>query len=362
MKKRIQVFLALIAIFSTIPLISHAQEVIEAEVISTNGSTILLEDEGGERYRIDSGPDTMIQNELSAGNKVTITALDDTLPKEEQTYIITGFVRIPALILLSLVFLGMLIAVNGKKAFLSLINLSATLAILFLGVTPLILKGYPPVWVTVIGGTIAMLVSIYISHGFTKKSHAAIVSIGVSLGAVGLLSSLFVDAASLTGFVSDEATLLSILNGAVSIKGLLLAGMIIGALGVLDDLTISQISLVKELLRANPNMHTKELLHAAHRVGHDHTSAMVNTLVLAYAGATFPLVMLIAIGEPPFDTLSNILNHELIATELVRTLVGSIGILCSMPISTLIAVRLYRGKAHHEPEETDHHGCSGHHH
>ena len=124
--------------------------------------------------------------------------------------------------------------------------------------------------------------------------------------------------------------------------GLLLAAIIIGTMGVLDDVAISQVSVVNELLEADRSMSTQKLFQATMRVGRDHTSAIVNTLVLAYLGASFPLVILLTSGQPPFDTFLNIINHEVIATEIVRTLIGSIGIIAIMPISSLIAISILK--------------------
>ena len=133
-------------------------------------------------------------------------------------------------------------------------------------------------------------------------------------------------------------------QGAINLQGLLLAGFIIGSLGVLDDLTISQVSTVQELYRLSPELTMREAYTRAMRVGVDHISSMVNTLFLAYAGVSLPLLLLFTFKQPPFLTLGQVLNHEVIATEIVRTLVGSIGLAVAVPITTLLAAYFYTKK------------------
>ena len=133
-------------------------------------------------------------------------------------------------------------------------------------------------------------------------------------------------------------------QGAINLQGLLLAGFIIGSLGVLDALTISQVSTVQELYRLSPELTMREAYTRAMRVGVDHISSMVNTLFLAYAGVSLPLLLLFTFKQPPFLTLGQVLNHEVIATEIVRTLVGSIGLAVAVPITTLLAAYFYTKK------------------
>lgn len=124
--------------------------------------------------------------------------------------------------------------------------------------------------------------------------------------------------------------------------GLFLAGTIVGTIGVLDDVVISQAAVVEELVDANPGLSRGELFRRAMRVGTDHTAAVVNTLFLAYAGASLPLLLLFSIQQPPFLTFRDVVNNELVASEIVRTLVGSIGLVLTVPITTALAVRFLK--------------------
>jgi len=140
----------------------------------------------------------------------------------------------------------------------------------------------------------------------------------------------------------EVAYLISIGKGNINLNGLLLAGIIIGALGVLDDIVISQIALVKELKSSNPEISNKEAFSRAMKVGVSHLGSMVNTLFLAYAGASLPLLILFSMKQPPFETFGQVINNEIIATEIVRSLTGSVGIVLAVPIATFLAVRFIK--------------------
>jgi len=185
------------------------------------------------------------------------------------------------------------------------------------------------------GSLIIIPVSFFLSHGINRKTLSAIAGTLIALTITGLLSYVFVEKAKLTGFASEEAGFLqNIMQGSVNIKGLLLAGIIIGVLGVLDDITISQSAIVFQLKEANSNFGFTQLYRRAMKVGQDHISSMVNTLVLVYTGAALPLLLLFIHNPHPF---SEIINYELIADEIVQTLVGSIGLILAVPITTAIA-------------------------
>jgi uncharacterized membrane protein len=157
-----------------------------------------------------------------------------------------------------------------------------------------------------------------------------------SLVVVGILSWVFTELTVLSG-LSEEAQYIRAFGGDLQFGGLLLAGIILGALGALDDMTVTQASAVAELHRADPTMGFRELFRAGSRIGRDHIASTVNTLALAYAGASLPLLLLFVEFDRP---LSRVLTSEVVATELVRTLVGSIGLVASVPLTTLLAARL----------------------
>jgi hypothetical protein len=184
-----------------------------------------------------------------------------------------------------------------------------------------------------------MLAALYLSHGPGPKTTAAVAGTALALGLTAAISAVFVELTSLTGLASEEAQNANFELGGVSMRGLLLAGVIIGGLGVLDDVTVSQASLVFELARANPATRAAELVRSALRVGRDHVAATVNTIFLAYAGAALPLLVLFFTVQQPLGT---VVTSEVVAVEIVRSLCGSIGLIAAVPLTTLLASALVR--------------------
>ena len=183
-----------------------------------------------------------------------------------------------------------------------------------------------------------MLVTIPLAHGLGVKTLAACVGTAISLVLTLILAESFTGLAHLTGLSSDEAIFLRATAGNdISLQGLVLAGMLIGALGVLDDVTVSQASTVLALQRANPGQHFGALFRGAISVGHDHVAATVNTLVLAYVGASLPVLLIFSFGGTSF---TDAINNEAVAEQVVAMLVGSIGLIAAVPITTALAALL----------------------
>lgn len=251
------------------------------------------------------------------------------------SYYISDYMRRDALIVLFAIFILVTLFITKWRGLMSLLGMAISFLIIFSFILPQISSGANPIEIAILGSLIIIPVSFFLSHGFNKKTLVAIVGTLIALIITGLLSSFFVEAAKLTGFASEEAGFLQVAKqGAINMKGLLLAGIIIGVLGVLDDITISQSSIVFQLKEANTRLSIDELYKRAMNVGQDHISSMVNTLILVYTGAALPLLLLFINNPHPF---SQIINYEIIADEIVRTLVGSIGLVLSVPITTFIA-------------------------
>jgi len=207
---------------------------------------------------------------------------------------------------------------------------------LFKFVLPQLISGQDPIKTSLIAAAFMIPLTFYISHGFSKKTHIAVISTFLTLIVTSLLAGYFSSQARLTGYVSEEAMFLQNLGSSTfNIYGLLVAGMILGVLGVLDDVTVAQAALVQELRAANPKLSKGQLFKQAMNVGTDHIASMVNTLVLVYVGASMPLLMLFVNSSKPFAEL---VNYEMIGEEVVRSLVGSIGLVLAVPITTLLAV------------------------
>jgi uncharacterized membrane protein len=252
------------------------------------------------------------------------------------SYYIADFIRRDSLVLLFFIFVMVTVVIARKRGLLSLIGMAVSFLVIFFIILPPISAGKNPVSIAIIGSCIIIPFSFLLSHGANKKTGVAILGTLISLIITGLLAAFFVDAAHLTGFTSEEAGFLQVAKqGTINMKGLLLAGIIIGALGVLDDITISQSAIVFQLHEVGKKLSFDELYKKAMQVGQDHISSMVNTLVLVYTGAALPLLLIFINNPHPF---ANIVNYEIIADEIVRTLVGSIGLVLAVPITTFIAV------------------------
>ena len=285
---------------------------------------------------------TLLDPELEVGDELRVirTDLGPGQPPgttEGPAWALSDFERRAPMLWLAIAFAALVIAFGRLRGALSLIGLAASLGVVVAFIVPAILDGTEPLAVAVVGSLAVMLLTIPLAHGLGPKCLAAMLGTTASLVLVALLALVFTELTNLTGLASEEPTLLSINDVDVSFKGLLLAGMVIGALGVLDDVTVSQASTVLALRRANPGLRFGELYSRAIEVGRDHVSATVNTLVLAYVGASLPVLLIFGSGELGFVEAVNV---ELVAQEVVATLVGSIGLIAAVPITTALAARL----------------------
>jgi uncharacterized membrane protein len=252
-------------------------------------------------------------------------------------YSFSDFDRRMPMLWLCVVFVVLLLASGRLHGLRALVGLVAGLLIVLKFVIPSIIEGNSAVGVALTGSLAVLLVTIPLSYGLRAKAIAAWLGTALSLLLAVWLASAFTHLAHLTGASSEEAVFISATESRISLKGLLLAGMVIGALGVLVDLTVSQASTVIALRRANPSFRFGQLFRGALEVGHDHIAATVNTLVFAYAGAALPVLLIFSIGGTPF---ADAVNSESVSEEIVATLVGSIGLIASMPITTALAALL----------------------
>ena len=250
-------------------------------------------------------------------------------------FFITDYVRRSSLAWLFIIFVVLAVAIGRWQGMTSLIGMGISFLVIFKFILPKISTGSDPVQIAILGSLAIIPATFLLSHGFNKKTWIAIGGTLIALIITGVLANIFVEGAKLTGFASEEAGFLQAYKpGLINIKGLLLAGIIIGVLGVLDDITVSQSAIVQQLKEANSKLKARELYKKAMSVGKDHIASMVNTLILVYTGAALPLLLLFVDNPHPF---SEIINYEIIADEVVRTLVGSIGLMLAVPITTFIA-------------------------
>ncbi len=261
-------------------------------------------------------------------------SLDTTLDVS-QIAIITR-VRDQAVLVIFVIFVAMVLLVNRFKGLRSLFALVLSFAVIFFIALPLLLKGIHPLLVTLSLMIFIIPVSFYLTHGVTKKTHVAVIGTVLSLFFSIILASAFISSTGITGTTSEEAGFLTVeLQDKINLSSLFLAGIIIGLLGTLDDVTITQAGIVFTLKKNKPEISRKELFLQAFAIGQDHISSMVNTLILVYAGASLPLLLLFVNNPHP---LSYVLSQEVIAEEVIRMMVSSTGLIFAAPVTTLLAV------------------------
>lgn len=273
------------------------------------------------------------QPNLEPGTAVWLTEMvADGTP----TYGFSDVKRVESLFLLAALFSLSVIVLSRWKGVAALAGLGSSILILAVFVLPAILLGSNPLAVAAVGAAAIAMASMGLAHGFNMRTAVALVGTVFALLLTAVLGVVFTNALSFTGVGTEDAWNLqnSSLDLAIDFKGLFLAGLVIGALGVLDDVTVTQAAAVWEVRRANPMSSIGELYAAGMRVGRDHVSATVNTLVLAYIGAAMPLFLILVLT---FNRLGQSINSELIAAEIVRSLVGGLGIISAIPITTILA-------------------------
>lgn len=270
--------------------------------------------------------------QLHEGQGVVVAYAPDA-PRDLQ-YSVTDVNRKLPLAVLAGIFAVAVVAVGRMKGVMALIALVVSFLILTFFILPAILEGSNPLVVAVVGSSAIMLIALYMCHGLSARTSVAVLGTLISLLLTGLLGSVFIGWASLSGNTDDNTGLIHGLYPEIDMSGLLLAGVIIGSLGVLDDVTVTQTSAVWELNQADPGMGPRALYRAGIRIGRDHIASVVNTLMLAYAGAALPLLLLFSIAQSSMGTVA---NSELVAEEIVRTLVGSIGLVAAVPLTTVLA-------------------------
>ena len=249
-------------------------------------------------------------------------------------YQFADFQRRAPLTWLAVAFFLVVVAFAKWRGLFAIIGVGVSMLVLVGFMLPALLESEPPVWVALVGTCAVALPALYLAHGISERTSVAVIGTVSSLLFICVLGLTFVHLTHLTGLVDEEVGFLQAFGGDLDFAGLLLAGLVIGALGVLDDVTVTQVAAVWELRVAQPAASGRELYRAGVRIGRDHIASTVNTLVLAYAGASLPLLLLFVSSEQHFG---DVITSEAIAAEIVRALVGSIGLVASVPITTGLA-------------------------
>lgn len=290
------------------------------------------------------------REKIQEGDEILVYEVD---MGETSRYFVADYNREKPIVLLLGLFVFFVVLVTKKWGVFAIIGMGYSFTIIFKFILPQILNGTDPLLVALAGSVLIAPVTFALSHGVNKKTIAGILGTFIALSITGLLAIIFTQMAHLSGFGSEESLFLQISQGSkLNMRGVYLAGIIIGTLGILDDVTISQASIVKQLKVANPNLKKTELYKLAMNVGHDHISSAVNTLVLVYTGASMPLLLIFLVSNQSFG---GAMNFQVITEEIVRTLVGSIGLVVAVPITTLLAAFMLDSEEEQKSEKTHAH-------
>jgi uncharacterized membrane protein len=299
--------------------------------------TVRLDDGTSVEARIPQGPGAP---EVSIGDNVVLTAEPDPADPAVIRYSLVDHQRGRPLALLVLLASAVIIGFGRWRGLAALAGLAISFGILLTFVLPGIRAGQPPLLMAVVGSAAIMFSVLYLTHGVSVQTSVAVLGTLVSLVITGVLGVFATSATHLTGFGDEEASRVATLLEGVDPRGLLLAGIIIGSLGVLDDVTVTQSATVTELAAANPTMTRRGLYRSATRIGRAHIASTVNTIVLAYAGASLPLLLLVVASG---NRVGTVLTSEFIAQEIVRSAVGTMGLVAAVPITTALAALVTAG-------------------
>ncbi len=306
----------------------QAYQIARVNILEGEYAGIIMEIDYGKRqvrsddYQLKPGTDILVSISKTPDNVVNAYFVD--------------YVRVVPIFWLAVIFAIAIILISRWKGVRAILSMAFSLYIIIGYIIPHILIGEDPLRVSIIGSIILLGVTLYLTYGWSLKTHAAVLSMVIVLLITGALSAVFVVITKLNGSGDENVMfLMQLMETPINLRGLLLGGMIIGALGVLDDLVTTQASAVFELHHANPSFGFRDLYDSAMRIGQDHVAATVNTLVLAYAGASLPMLLMFSLARGDYGYL---INFAFIAEEVVRTLVGSLGLIAAVPLTTVIAI------------------------
>jgi len=352
MKKYLSIFLVLSLFFIFFPknvlagcedLGKYKGRVTSLEEVSCEGvddgnciaySVEMLEgDLKGEKIDIQPMSTAFGYSKYSIGDKVYISGICGL--NDEIIWGIENYSRESSIICLLLVFVLIVFLVSGVKGLGSVLGLVMSFFVIYFVMIPLSIKTGNVILCGILSAFLVLVISIYLSHGFNRKSTIALFCTFIGLLVISILSIIFISSTKLTGFGNEEVyMLLSQIGGKISVKGILFISILVSGIGILDDVTVSQVSTVIELSKANPNMKIYELYKSSMNIGRDHISSMVNTLFIAYAGSSLSMIMLMNANGA---TWYEIINGDFFAEEIVRAVVSSMGLVLIVPITAYIA-------------------------
>jgi uncharacterized membrane protein len=295
----------------------------------------VVPDTGGSAISMEIAPEIASQSTVTEGSRIRFLDLGDRAGDGQQQYLFIDFVRTIPMALLAGVYALVVILVARWRGFRALLGLAGAYAVMAYFILPGLVDGKPPLLLALVGSSVIMIAVLYFAHGFSARTSTALLGTIFGLLTTSLIAAWASGASQLTGLNDDADFYLQTLSDNVSLSGVLLCGLIISGLGVLNDVTITQSSAVWEMHELAPESSARRLFAGAMRVGRDHIASTVYTIVFAYAGAALPLLILTSLQGLPFE--ETVTGGEL-AEEIVRTLVGSIGLVLAIPVTTAIAV------------------------
>ena len=324
--------------------VNKNENIQEVEILITKGSL------KNQKITVENNNTYVVNTrEFNTGDGVIVTY--KKLGNGENSFYIVDYLRTKPLLWLFIIFIVVVVFVTRWQGIGSLLGMLFSFIILFKIILPKILIGANPVFMAIIGAALIIPITFYLSHGINRKTTIAMVGTLLTLIVTSLIAYIFADWGNLTGFASEEASYLQMDTAKnIDFRTLVLAGIIISLMGILDDVTISQTSIVQQLKAAKEKISFSELYKRSMIVGRDHIASIVNTLILIYAGASLPLLLLLLDYS---ESLSTVMNYEFMAEEIIQTLVASIGLILAIPITTLLAC-LTIGKVKASQEEFHH--------
>lgn len=316
-------------------------------------------DAGGTAVRVAMNPDVVVSHGVKAGDKIRYLNLSKVQQAQPQdpsgspqpgqfsasgspqppSYVFVDFVRTVPLLLLAGLYAVVVVAVARWRGVRALLGLGGAFAVLALFILPGLIEGKPPLLLALVGSTVIMMGVLYFAHGFSARTSTALLGTVFGLGVTAALAAWAMDAGNLTGVGGHDGASLVNVGGNLSVSGIILSGLIIASLGALNDVTVTQASAVWELYELAPRTSARKLFSSALRIGRDHIASTVYTIAFAYAGAALPLLVIVSLYDRP---LLDALTGSELAEEVVRTLVGSIGLVLAIPITTAIAVAVVK--------------------
>ncbi len=364
-------FLFIFLFSAFLPSILNAQELIQDDITTVKAKVIDIVDKkiknvpGTDitseyqtlKVEIISGTDTgkqvIVENDYLSLKKDEVFYLKITKRGEDGMvmYSVSEPYRINAILFFIILFVLLVLIFGGIQGIRGLVSLSGSLVLILYVLLPGILHGYSPIVISLAVSSLIIILGSYVTHGFNKTTTSAVIGMIFTVILTGALAYFAVHWSRLSGFSDEEAVYLNFdTRGSIDFVGLLLGGMLIGLLGVLYDVAIGQAISVEELNHVAPHLPRKTIFTRAVRIGREHIGALVNTLAIAYVGVSLPLLLLYVHSSN--SPIGQTINREIFATEIIRTMIGSIGLVIAVPITTWIAVLILMRKNKGVDEKT----------